>query len=86
MILLQDKHFDKLDRVSRDDPELVKRFMGQLHAPVPDLEEGFTNFQDLLAKEGGDITVLGLPEAKEIEWNVYLAKWQLRNMEDHEPK
>ena len=56
-----------MDKVSRDDPELGKRFMGQLHAPVPDLVEGFTNFQNLLAKEGGDITVLGLPEAKEIE-------------------
>ena len=56
-----------MDKVSRDDPKHYEKFMGQLHAPVPDLEEGFTNFQKLLTQEGGEITVLELAEGKEIE-------------------
>ena len=63
----QDKYFEKLDKVSGDDPKLYEKFMGQLHAPVPDLAEGFTNFQKLLTDEGGEITVLELAEGKEIE-------------------
>ena len=42
--------------------------MGRLYAPIPDhLEEGFTNFQKLLAQEGGQVTVLELTEGKEID-------------------
>ena len=56
-----------MDKVSGDDPKLYEKFMGQLHAPVPGLEEGFTNFQMVLTKEGGEVTVLELAEGKEIE-------------------
>ena len=58
-----------MDKVSGDDPKHYEKFMGQLHAPVPGLEEGFTNFQMVLTKEGGEVTVLELAEGKEIEWN-----------------
>ena len=63
----QDKYFDKLEKLKMDDPKLGEKFMGQLHAPVPDLEEGFTNFQKLLTEEGGEVNVLELDEGKEIE-------------------
>ena len=63
----QDKYFDKLEKLKMDDPKLAEKFMGQLHAPVPDLEEGFTNFQKLLTEEGGEVNVLELDEGKEIE-------------------
>lgn len=56
-----------MDKVSGDDPKHYEKFMGQLHAPVPGLEEGFTNFQMVLTKEGGEVTVLELAEGKEIE-------------------
>ena len=70
-IVLQEKYFEKLDKFKfKDDPKLKEKFMGRIYAPIPEhLEEGFTNFQKLLTQEGGQVTVLGLPEGKEIEWN-----------------
>ena len=41
--------------------------MSKVAAPVADLQEGFTNFQKLLAEEGGDVTVLELTEGEEIQ-------------------
>ena len=64
----QDKYFVPLDKFSdKKDPKLKEKFMSRVVAPVADLEEGFTNFQKLLAEEGGDVTILGLTEGEEIK-------------------
>ena len=68
IITSQGKYFVTLDKYScKQDSKLKEKFMSKVAAPVADLQEGFTNFQKLLAEEGEDVTVLGLTEGEEIQ-------------------